>query len=117
MRERQKLINYIAGMTTLIVALLIVIVIFEPKEVSVSRAVASKTVALTLASKETVLEEAPEASYFTAELQNEWYAKYMDYLYGKGYLDPETCPAKEESALSSVTGVPIASISATTSAA
>ena len=103
MREKQKLINYIAGMTTLIVALLIVIVVFEPKEISVSRAVASKTVALTLASKEEILAGAPEKSFFDTELQNEWYTKYMDYLYAKGYLDPETCPATEKAALSSVT--------------
>ncbi|MBQ7795014.1 MAG: hypothetical protein IJ374_00425 [Lachnospiraceae bacterium] len=103
MREKQKLINYVAGMTTLIVALLIVIVVFDTKNVGVSRAVAAKTVALTMASKDEVLAGAPEESYFAAELQNEWYAKYMDYLYEIGYLDPETCPATEEAALSSVT--------------
>ncbi len=103
MKEKQKLINYIAGMTTLIVALLIVIVVLEPKEISVSRAVASKTVALTLASKEEILSGVPEESYFPAGLKNEWYAKYMDFLYAKGYLDQKTCPATEESALSSVT--------------
>ena len=32
MREKQKLINWIAGMTTVIVALLIVIVVMEPKD-------------------------------------------------------------------------------------
>lgn len=103
MKEQQKLINYVAGMTTVIVALLIVIVLLEPKDVGVSRAVASKTVALTMASKEEILSGAPEESYFSEIYQNEWYAKYMDYLYGMGYLDPETCPATEESALSSVT--------------
>lgn len=103
MREKQKLINWIAGMTTVIVALLIVIVVFEPKDHGVSKALASKTVALTLASKEEILSEAPEKSFFPAELQNEWYAKYMDYLYEKGYLDPETCRPEESEVLSSVT--------------
>ena len=103
MKVKQKMINYIAGMTTLIVSLLIVIVAFEPKEVSVSRAAASKTVALTLASKEEILAGLPEESMFPVELQNEWYVKYMDYLYAKGYLDPERCPADEKTALSSVT--------------
>lgn len=103
MREKQKLINWIAGMTTVIVALLIVIVVMEPKDNGVSRALASKTVALTLASKDEILADGPETSFFPAELQNEWYAKYMDYLYGKGYLDPETCPAAESDVLSSVT--------------
>lgn len=103
MKEKQKLINYIAGMTTLIVALLIVIVVFEPKEVSVSRAAASKTVALTMASREEIIANVPNESLFPVEMQNEWYVKYMDYLYGKGYLDPELCPPDEKSALSSVT--------------
>lgn len=87
----------------MIVALLIVIVVFEPKEISVSKAAASKTVALTLASKEEILAGQPEKSYFNTELQNEWYVKYMDYLYEKGYLDSEQCPPTEETALSSIT--------------
>ena len=103
MKEKQKLINYIAGMTTIIVSLLIVIVVLEPKEVSVSRAVASKTVALTLASREEILADAPEESFFPAELRHEWYTKYMDYLYEKGLLDPEVCAPTEQTALTSVT--------------
>lgn len=103
MREKQKLVNFIAGMTTLIVSLLIIIVTLEPKEISVSKALASKTIALTLASREEILDAAPEFSYFASELQNEWYVKYMDYLYDRGLLDQETCPATEGTALSSVT--------------
>lgn len=87
----------------MIVTLLIVIVVFEPKEISVSRAAASRTIALTLASKEEILASAPEESYFKVELQDEWYVKYMDYLYERGCLDPEQCPPTEETALSSVT--------------
>ena len=100
--ERRKLINFVAGMTTVILALLIVIVVMEPKDVGVSRAVASKVVALTLAPKEEVLENGPDNSYFPEVLQNEWYVKYMDYLYEIGYLDPERIAAEESSALSSV---------------
>ncbi len=101
--EKRKLINYVAGMTTVILALLIVIVVMEPKDAGVSRAVASKTVALTLAPKDEILSQGPEESYFPAVLQNEWYVKYMDYLYETGYLDPERIAAEEASALSSVT--------------
>ena len=50
MEEKKKLINYVAGMTTVIVALLIAIVVLEPKESGVSRAAACRTIALTLAS-------------------------------------------------------------------
>ncbi len=100
---RRKLINFVAGMTTVILALLIMIVVMEPKDPGVSRAVASKTVALTLAPKEEILNLGPETSYFPAVLQNEWYVKYMDYMYENGYLDVETIAAEEASALSPVT--------------
>ena len=101
--EKRKLINFVAGVTTVILVLLIVIVVMEPKDAGVSRAVASKTVALTLASKEEIQNNGPEESYFPLVLQNEWYIKYMDYLYETGYLDPERIAAEESSALSSVT--------------
>ncbi|MBE5971838.1 MAG: SpoIID/LytB domain-containing protein [Lachnoclostridium sp.] len=101
--EKRKLINFVAGMTTVILALLIVIVVMEPKDAGVSRSVASKTVALTLAPKEEIQNHGPEESFFPAVLQNEWYVKYMDYLYETGYLDPERIAAEESSALSSVT--------------
>lgn len=101
--ERQRFVNYIAGMTTLILGLLIVIVLMEPKENGVSRALASKTVALTMVSGETVRTDGPETSYFPHVLQNEWYVKYMDYLYAHGYLDPEVCLPDEEHALAAVT--------------
>ncbi|MBQ1190601.1 MAG: stage II sporulation protein SpoIID, partial [Lachnospiraceae bacterium] len=101
--ENRKLINFVAGMTTVILALLIMIVVLEPKDAGVSRAVASKTVALTLAPKEEIQNHGPEQSYFPDGLKNEWYVKYMDYLYETGYLDPERIAAEESSALSSVT--------------
>lgn len=103
MDEKKKMINWVAGVSTLIVALLIIIVVMEPKNDGVSRAAASRAAALSLASKSEIMEEGPETSYFPEEIQEEWYVKYMDYLYEKGYLDPEQCPATEENALSPVT--------------
>lgn len=103
MDEKKKLINWVAGISTLIVALLIIIVVMEPKESGVSRAAASRAIALTLAGRDEILSEGPETSFFPEELQDEWYVKYMDYLYGSGYLDVQECPPEEESVLSSVT--------------
>lgn len=103
MDDGKKLINWVAGVATLIVALLIVIVVLEPQEGGVSRAAASRAVALTIAPKGEIEANGPEQSFFTEELQNEWYVKYMDFLYEQGYLDPDTCPAMEEIALSGVT--------------
>lgn len=103
MDDGKKLINWVAGVATLIVALLIVIVVLEPQEGGVSRAAASRAVALTIAPKGEIEANGPEQSFFPEELQNEWYVKYMDFLYEQGYLDPDTCPAMEETALSGVT--------------
>lgn len=103
MNEKKKLINYVAGMTTLIVALLIAIVVLDSKESGVSRAAACRTIALTLASGEEIRADRPETSLFPEELQNEWYVKYIDYLYGKGLMGPEVYQETEASALSLVT--------------
>ena len=103
MNEQRKLINWMAGVTTVIVALLIVIVLMEPEQDGVSLAAASRTVALTLESESEIAEKAPEESYFDESLSGEWYVKYMDYLYGAGYLDSESVHADERSATSAVT--------------
>ena len=49
MDEKKKLINWTAGISTVIVALLIIIVVMEPRGNGVSRAAASRAIALTLA--------------------------------------------------------------------
>ena len=103
MDDKKKLINWVAGMSTAIVFLMILIVVLEPKENGVSRAAASRTIALTLAGKTEIQENAPAESFFPEELQEEWYVKYMDYLYEQGYLSQETCPPTEQEALSPVT--------------
>lgn len=103
MNERRKLINWMAGVTTFIVVLLIVIVLLDREEDGVSLAVASRTVALTLESGNGILENAPETSNFDEDLSDQWYVKYMDYLYGQGYLDSGSVKADERSATSAVT--------------
>lgn len=103
MNERRKLINWMAGVTTFIVVLLIVIVLLDREEDGVSLAAASRTVALTLESGDGILENAPETSNFDEDLSDLWYVKYMDYLYGQGYLDSGSVKADERSATSAVT--------------
>ncbi len=92
-----------AGVTTFIVVLLIVIVLLDREEDGVSLAAASRTVALTLESGNGILENAPETSNFDEDLSDQWYVKYMDYLYGQGYLDSGSVKADERSATSAVT--------------
>ena len=103
MNERRKLINWMAGVTTFIVVLLIVIVLLDREEDGVSLAAASRTVALTLESGDGILENAPETSNFDEDLSDQWYVKYMDYLYGQGYIDSGSVKADERSATSAVT--------------
>lgn len=92
-----------AGVTTFVVALLIVIVLLDTEQDGVSLAAASRTVALTLESESGILENAPETSNFDEKLSDQWYVKYMDYLYGQGYLDSRVIQADERSATSAVT--------------
>lgn len=103
MDEKKKLINWVAGISTLIVVLMIFIVVMDRRENGVSRAVAGKTVALTVAGRETMEKNAPETSNFEGEAAGQWYTKYLDYLYENGYLDKETVVPSEESALAAVT--------------
>lgn len=103
MDEKKKLINWVAGISTLIVGLMIFIVVMDRTENGVSRAVASKTVSLTIAGKEEITENAPEISNFEGDGAEQWYTKYMDYLYEKGFLNIEITVPTEEAALSGIT--------------
>lgn len=103
MDETKKMINWVAGMMTIVVTLLIVIVLLEPHGNGVSCAAASRAIALALNSADEIEKSAPETTYFSDGSDKEWYGKYMDYLYETGYLNPEECPAKEERALAAVT--------------
>lgn len=103
MNERRKLINWMAGVTTFIVVLLIVIVLLDREEGGVSLAAASRTVARHWSPGNGILENAPETSNFDEDLSDQWYVKYMDYLYGQGYLDSGSVKADERSATSAVT--------------
>ena len=66
-----------AGVTTFIVVLLIVIVLLDTEQDGVSLAAASRTVALTLESESGILENAPETSNFDEKLSDQWYVKYQ----------------------------------------
>ena len=88
MRRDWKAICWIMGIPILIVVLMICIVIYEPIQNGVSRAQAARAAALALVSKEeceSFLEG--RTSHFQAGSTDEWYVKYMDYLYENGCLD------------------------------
>ena len=92
---KNKMIAWMAGMITLVVALMIVIVSLEPPKDGITRAQAFKAVALLTASRKECEDHQKQAgrSHFSAKEQGNWFVKYMDYLYDEDYLTEELTPA------------------------
>lgn len=92
---KNKMIAWMAGMITLVVALMIVIVSLEPPKDGITRAQAFKAVALLTASRKECEDHQKQAgrSHFSAKEQGNWFVKYMDYLYDEDYLSEELTPA------------------------
>ena len=94
-----KAIGWIIGIPVLIILLMIGIVIYEPVQNGISRGEAARAAVLALLSREeceSFLDG--KTSHFPAGETDQWYVKYMDYLYENGYLDEETTAADEDSA-------------------
>ena len=97
--QKKRFIRWFAGMLTLVIFLIIIILVYEPEENGIQRAAAFKAAALSMDSKEACVEQAKEQqSRFAAKDQNNWYVPYMDYLYQKGYLSEELTPARADTA-------------------
>lgn len=98
--NNKKFIGWILGIPALVVILIIIILLNEPVKNGVSRAVAYKAATLALISRQDCEKQEKESgkSYFSAKEQKEWYVKYMDYLYGEGYLSEDITPANQKTA-------------------
>lgn len=73
------------------------------KNVGISRALAAKALALAAADKkecEALAQAKPDA--FDGD-KDQWYAKYMSYVYDKGWFDEEEIPADDKGALLELT--------------
>ena len=105
MNGKNRMIAWTAAVVTVVVALMAVIVALEPPGERVPRAQAFKAMALALTTKADceAREEARQTSYFSAKEKNNWFVKYMDYLYEEGYLDPELTPPTLASAQGDLT--------------
>ena len=105
MRDYHKFVSWVAGIPVLIIILIVIIVTHETKDDGISRAIASKAVALAFASREECeqLAAGREQSYFPTGKEDSWYVKYMDYLFEKGYLSEELTKADARSAESYLT--------------
>ena len=100
MNGKNKMIAWIAGIIGVIIPLIVVIVRIEPEKEGITRAEVSKALALALADRKECEAEAKqrEKSWFSEQEQDNWFVKYMDLLYERGYLNPELTPADLESA-------------------
>ena len=74
------------------------ILIAEPKKSEITRAAAFKAAALSTATVEECRQDSEEESAFSPSSQKQWYVKYMDALYKRGWIDKELTPPTEENA-------------------
>lgn len=92
---KNRMIAWVSGVILVVVILMVIIVKMEPPRDGIIRAQAMKAMALALTDKEECEKRAEErgTSHFSAKEKDNWFVKYMDYLYDEGYLDPELTPA------------------------
>ena len=92
---KNRMIAWVSGVVLVVVTLMVIIVKLEPPRDGIIRAQAMKAMALALTDKEECEKRAEErgTSHFSAKEKDNWFVKYMDYLYDEGYLDPELTPA------------------------
>lgn len=95
MKMRNRLIAWMAGVISIVITLMVIIVTMEPPGEGIVRAQAFKAMALAVTGREECekREKERELSYFSAKEKDNWFVKYMDYLYDEGYLDQEMTPA------------------------
>lgn len=97
---KNRMIAWVSGVVLVVVTLMVIIVKLEPPRDGIIRAQAMKAMALALTDKEECEKRAKErgTSHFSAKEKDNWFVKYMDYLYDEGYLDLELTPASLASA-------------------
>ncbi len=102
---KTKMIAWVTGIILLIILLMTVIVSMEQPGEGISRAQASKALALALTDKEECESRAKErqSSWFSAKEKDNWFVMYMDYLYEEGYFDPQLTEASLKSAQKELT--------------
>lgn len=98
--NKKTFIGFVVGIPLLVLILIIIILVSEPEPEGISRGAAYKSAALLLTDRgscEKMLTDQKQ-EYFPEKEQNNWYVKYMNYLYAGGYLDPDETPAKRDTA-------------------
>ena len=103
--NKKQMILWMGGILAAVILLMVFIVKVEPPAEGISRAEAAKALALVFEDPQTLEDMASERenSSFTDKEKGNWFVKYMDYLYEKGYLDTEITPATLTSAQGNLT--------------
>lgn len=97
--KRKKMIGWMIGIPAVVLVLIVIILWNEPEREGISRAAAYKAAALSVTSVQNCTEEwKTEESFFPADMQEQWYVKYMDYLYRHQYISPELTPVSGQTA-------------------
>ena len=88
---KNRMIAWVTGVVSIVIILMVIIVAIEPPKDGITRAQAFKALALSLISKEDCekKEEERGSSYFSAKEKDNWFVKYMDFLYEEQYLNEE----------------------------
>lgn len=98
--NKKTFIGFVVGIPLLVLLLIVIILVNEPEPGGISRGLAYKSAALLLTDRESCEKALADQKqeYFSEAEKNNWYVKYMSYLYGGGYLNPSEVPAKKETA-------------------
>lgn len=88
---KNRMIAWVTGVVSVVIILMVIIVAMEPPRDGITRSQVFKAMALALTTKEECVKRERErgSSYFSAKEKDNWFVKYMDYLYEEGYLDEE----------------------------
>lgn len=94
-RHAKKLVWWMALIPVAVLLLIILIVKLDTADNYISRAMASKAMALTLADKEGIsASQKTNGSYFPADEKEQWYTKYIDYLLERDLFEGEVKAGK-----------------------
>lgn len=88
---KNRMIAWVTGVVSIVVILMVIIVAMEPPGDGIARSQAFKAMALALTANEDCVKREQErgSSYFSVKEKDNWFVKYMDFLYEEGYLDEE----------------------------
>lgn len=101
--KRKRMIGWLIGVPLTVIVLVIIILLGDTPKDGVTRAAAYKAVALCEETVEECRKLSEKESAFPASSQKQWYVKYMDSLYQKGWITKEMTPPGEKDAESYLT--------------